>query len=56
MRTQLALALASMSVHLPAAHWPGGGAVKWFADKLTAAPPEAALPCLLELLTVLPQV
>ena len=56
MRTQLALALASLSVHLPAAQWGEGGAVRWFADKLRAAPPDAALPCLLELLIVLPQV
>ena len=57
MRTQLALALASMAVHVPAAQWNAqGGAVRWFVEKLNAVPQEAALPCLLELLIVLPQV
>ncbi len=50
------MALASLSVHVPASQWSSdGGVVRWFADKLQAAPPDAALPCLLELLIVLPQ-
>ncbi|KAG1678979.1 hypothetical protein FOA52_013042 [Chlamydomonas sp. UWO 241] len=54
-RTQLCLALAAVCVHVPAALWGEGGALQWFGSKLAAVPPEAALPCLLELLTVLPQ-
>ncbi len=66
-RTQLCLALVALTVHVPAERWAlpgvavpeslsGGGAVAWFAVKLQAVPPDVALPCLLELLTVLPQV
>ena len=32
------------------------GVVRWFAAKFGALPPDTALPCMLELLTVLPQV
>ena len=55
-RTQLCLALASLSVHVPAQRWGEGGVVRWFGSKLQPVPMEMALPCLLELLTVLPQV
>ncbi len=55
-RTQLCLALASLAAHLPAAEWGGGGCVQWLAARLSGEPSEAALPCMLELLTVLPQV
>jgi hypothetical protein len=55
-RTQLCLALASLAAHLPAGEWGGGGCVQWLAARLSGEPSEAALPCMLELLTVLPQV
>lgn len=55
-RTQLCLALAALAAHLPAAEWGGGGAVQWLAGRMAGEPSEAALPCMLELLTVLPQV
>jgi transportin-3 len=54
-RTQLCLALAALAVHLPAPAWGGGGAVGWLAARLGAEPPAAAVPAILELLTVLPQ-
>jgi transportin-3 len=34
---------------------PGGNVVRWFAHRFRNEPPEAALPCVLEMLTVLPQ-
>ncbi|KAK9827594.1 hypothetical protein WJX81_001986 [Elliptochloris bilobata] len=54
-RTQLCLALAALAAHLPAAEWGGGGAVQWLAGRMSGEPSEAALPCMLEVLTVLPQ-
>jgi len=54
-RTQLCLALAAMSVHVPAHRWGSGGVITWLANKLNSVPADTALPCLLELLTVLPQ-
>ncbi|GAX77385.1 hypothetical protein CEUSTIGMA_g4831.t1 [Chlamydomonas eustigma] len=54
-RTQLALALAAMSVHVPSGRWGEGGPVKWLTDKLLSSPSGSTLPCLLELLIVLPQ-
>lgn len=41
---------------MPAQRWGEGGAVTWFASKFSSLPAETALPCMLELLTVLPQV
>lgn len=55
-RTQLCLALAALAAHLPAAEWGSGGCVQWLANRMSGEPGEAALPCMLELLTVLPQV
>lgn len=55
-RTQLSLALAALAAHLPAAEWGSGGCVQWLANRMSGEPGEAALPCMLELLTVLPQV
>ena len=55
-RTQLCLALAALAAHLPAAEWGGGGCVQWLTGRMAGEPSEAALPCMLELLTVLPQV
>lgn len=55
-RKQLALAVASLAAHLPAAEWGGVGALQWLAARLTGdSESGAALPCLLELLTVFPQ-
>ncbi len=56
MRTQLCLGLAALAVHVPSERWGEGGVVRWFAYKFNALPPDLALPCMLELLTVLPQV
>jgi len=42
-------------VHVPASRWGDGGAVRWFANALGGADQAVALPCMLELLTVLPQ-
>uniref|UniRef100_A0A7S0WIF6 Importin N-terminal domain-containing protein n=1 Tax=Chlamydomonas leiostraca TaxID=1034604 RepID=A0A7S0WIF6_9CHLO len=54
-RTQLCLALTALTVHVPADKWGDGGPVAWFASRLQGQAADAALPCLLELLTVLPQ-
>lgn len=55
-RKQLALAVASLAAHLPAAEWGGVGALQWLATRLTGnGGGSTALPCLLELLTVFPQ-
>ena len=56
-RTQLCLAVAALAAHMPPQRWaPAGSAVAWLVQRLTKEPGQAALPCLLELLTVLPQV
>jgi hypothetical protein len=67
-RTQLCLALAAVAVHVPSARWAvaagaagaaagaSGCVVRWFAARFSQLPPDVALPCMLELLTVLPQV
>jgi len=55
-RTQLALAVASLAAHLPAAEWGGVGALQWLATRMARdGAGHTALPCLLELLTVFPQ-
>ncbi|GLC47401.1 hypothetical protein PLESTB_001959900 [Pleodorina starrii] len=54
-RTQLCLGLAALAVHVPSERWGDGGVVRWFALKFSPLPPDLALPCMLELLTVLPQ-
>lgn len=55
-RTQLALAVASLAAHLPSVEWGGVGALHWLATRLTAnGAGSTALPCLLELLTIFPQ-
>jgi transportin-3 len=55
-RTQLCLALVATVAHMPAAQWDSGGVVVWLSRRLSQHPSEVALPCMLELLTVLPQV
>ncbi|KAG2500508.1 hypothetical protein HYH03_001285 [Edaphochlamys debaryana] len=54
-RTQLCLGLAALAVHVPSDRWGPTGVVRWFAAKFGAVQPDLALPCMLELLTVLPQ-
>lgn len=55
-RTQLCLAVAALAAHLPVVHWGPTGVVGWLAQRLSSEPQEVSLPCMLELLTVLPQV
>lgn len=50
-RTALCLALAALAAHLPSPAWPAGGALPALAERLSAEPPDRAVPCLLELLT-----
>ncbi|KIY97732.1 hypothetical protein MNEG_10232 [Monoraphidium neglectum] len=55
-RTQLALALAALAAHVPAAAWGGeGGVLRWFAERFASQASDVALSCMLEILTVLPQ-
>jgi transportin-3 len=53
-RTQLCLAMVALAVQLPSDQWGTGGVVHWLGSQLGAQP--AAMPCFLELVTVLPQV
>lgn len=55
-RTQLCLAMAALAAHLPAAQWSEGGVLRWLMERFAGQDPEIALGCMLELLTVLPQV
>lgn len=55
-RTQLCLAVAALAAHLPAVQWGPTGVVGWLAQRLGGEPQTVSLPCMLELLTVLPQV
>ena len=55
-RTQLCLAIAALAAHLPAVQWGPEGVVGWLAQRLGGEPQAVSLPCMLELLTVLPQV
>ncbi|PSC72289.1 transportin-3 isoform X1 [Micractinium conductrix] len=54
-RTQLCLAVAALAAHLPAVQWGPTGVVGWLAQRLGGEPQTVSLPCMLELLTVLPQ-
>jgi transportin-3 len=54
-RTVLCLALTALAAHLPGDAWGAGGALPALAARLSAEPPERALPCLLQLLVVFPQ-
>lgn len=56
MRTQLCLAVAALAAHLPAVQWGPSGVVGWLVQRLGGEPQAVSLPCMLELLTVLPQV
>ena len=55
-RTQLCLAVTALAAHLPAVQWGQQGVVGWLAQRLGGEPQTVSLPCMLELLTVLPQV
>ncbi|GMH40699.1 hypothetical protein BSKO_08603 [Bryopsis sp. KO-2023] len=54
-RTQLCLALAAFTAHAPASQWENVGAVQWFANKLGRESKDVAVPCMLEMLAVLPE-
>ncbi|KAL4538826.1 hypothetical protein Ndes2526B_g02895 [Nannochloris sp. 'desiccata'] len=54
-RTQLCLAIAALATHLPSQQWGEGGVVGWLTKRLSPEAPDSSLPCMLELLTVLPQ-
>ncbi|KAK3235077.1 hypothetical protein CYMTET_54701, partial [Cymbomonas tetramitiformis] len=54
-RKQLSLALVALAAHMQPDGWDNIGAVQWLAQRLGAQPPEVSLPCLLELLVILPQ-
>lgn len=56
MRRQLCLALIALTVHVPAPKWDGGEPILWLASRIQGQPADHALPCLLELLTLMPQV
>jgi hypothetical protein len=55
-RTQLCLAMAALASHLPAAQWSEGGVLRWLMERFNGQDPAMAMSCMLELLTVLPQV
>lgn len=55
-RTQLCLAIAALAAHLPAAQWGEGGVLRWLMNRFNGQDPTMAMSCMLELLTVLPQV
>ena len=54
-RTQLCLAMAAMAAHIPSKQWSQGGIVEWLAENLRQQAQDVALPCMLELLTVIPE-
>ena len=54
-RTQLCLAIAAMAAHIPSRQWGEGGIVVWLAESLSKQAQDIALPCMLELLTVIPE-
>ena len=54
-RMQLCLAVSALAAHLPAAQWSSAGVVPWLWERLSAQPNQQGLPCMLELLVVLPQ-
>ncbi|KAL2608832.1 hypothetical protein R1flu_027405 [Riccia fluitans] len=52
-RTQLCLGIVALAIHMPPEEWGTGGVVQWFGKELGSQ--AEAMPCLLELVTVLPQ-
>ena len=55
-RKQLCLALAALVAHVPADRWGQTGMLGFFVSRMQQEQPNVALKCLLELLTILPQV
>lgn len=55
-RTQICLAIAALAAHISANTWGDGGCVQWLVTRLNGSPPDVALPAMLEMLLVLPQV
>lgn len=51
---QLCLGMVALAVHMPPEEWGTGGVVQWLGKELGSH--ADAIPCLLELVTVLPQV
>lgn len=54
-RTQLCLAISALAAHVPAKQWSSAGVVPWLWERLSVQPDQQGLPCMLELLLVLPQ-
>eukprot|EP00240_Pyramimonas_obovata_P002590 CAMPEP_0118943288 /NCGR_PEP_ID=MMETSP1169-20130426/38014_1 /TAXON_ID=36882 /ORGANISM="Pyramimonas obovata, Strain CCMP722" /LENGTH=723 /DNA_ID=CAMNT_0006888509 /DNA_START=206 /DNA_END=2373 /DNA_ORIENTATION=- len=54
-RTQLSLALVALVAQMPAADWDNMGQLQWLAQRFSQEAQQVALPCLLELLVLLPQ-
>lgn len=61
-RTQLCLCLAALATTMPPEHWgappgapSGGNPVRWYAERFNREPPEVAVPCVLEIMSLLPQ-
>lgn len=55
-RVQLCLAVAALVAHMPAAQWAPSGSLAWLVQHISKDGNEAALPCLLDLMAILPQV
>ncbi len=48
--------MAALAAHLPSCQWSEGGVLHWLMGRFTGQEPDVAMSCMLELLTVLPQV
>ena len=55
-RTQLCLAVTALVAHMPADKWAPSGSVAWLVQHISKDGKEGALPCLLDLLAILPEV
>ena len=55
-RKQLCLAIAGLVAHVPAEQWGQTGVLGWLVSRMQPEQQDLALKCLLELLTILPQV
>jgi len=53
-RTQLCIAIAGLAAHVPASEW-DGNQIAWLADRMGREPQGTGLPCMLQLLAVLPE-
>ncbi|KAL3676845.1 hypothetical protein R1sor_026793 [Riccia sorocarpa] len=52
-RTQLCMGMVALAIHMSPEEWGSGGVVQWFGKEVGSQ--VEAIPCLLELMTVLPQ-